>query len=79
MLAVRFAVETVEQLIWVLSETTSIFLGAPAVPVAVNVTGDPASPVDVACTVFAPAFVLSVRTVDEVAFPLASVVTFTDD
>ena len=47
---------------------------APAVPVAVNVTGDPVRPADVAVSEFAPAVVPSVQLVT-VAMPLASVVT----
>jgi len=48
-------------------------LAAPAVPVAVNVTGEPASPVAVAVRVFAPTVVPSVQ-LPTVAVPLAFVV-----
>src|SRR5690349_17294833 len=48
-------------------------LGAPATPVAVNVTGLPFNPVDVAVNVFAPATVPSVQ-LPIVAMPLALVV-----
>jgi hypothetical protein len=43
----------------------------PAAPVALKVTGDPASPVEVAVTVFVPAVVPSVKVVE--AFPSAPV------
>jgi hypothetical protein len=51
---------------------TAIVIGAPAVPVTLNVTGDPDSPVDVAVTVFVPAVVPSVSVVE--AFPSVPVV-----
>jgi len=53
---------------------TASCVAAPAVPVAVNVTGLPVSPATVAVTVFAPAFVPSVQLVS-VATPLAFVST----
>ena len=59
---------------WVLPDAIVTGLGvtvmvdrAPAVPVALNVTGDPDRPVDVAVTVFVPAVVPSVSVVE--AFP----------
>ncbi len=59
---------------WVVSEFDVICDAAPAVPVAVNVTGLPVRPVAVAVTVFAPATVPSVHEVS-VAIPLAFVTT----
>lgn len=53
----------------------AMFAAEPAVPVAVNVTGDPANPADVAVRVFTPAVVESVHAGDS-AIPEASVVTF---
>src|SRR5205823_6148052 len=50
-----------------------IFAAAPAVPVAVNVTGLPLKPVEVAVSVFGPAVALSVQ-LPTVATPLALVV-----
>src|SRR5439155_6724555 len=49
------------------------FVAAPAVPSAVNVTGLPVSPIDVAVSVFVPAVVLSVQ-LPPVAIPLPFVV-----
>src|SRR5437867_2722459 len=49
------------------------FVAAPAVPSAVNVTGLPVSPLDVAVSVFVPAVVLSVQ-LPTVAIPLPFVV-----
>src|SRR5205807_8514903 len=49
-------------------------VAAPAVPVAVNVTGLPASPVAVAVAVFCPAVALKVHDV-AAALPLAPVAT----
>src|SRR5439155_708972 len=49
-------------------------VAAPAVPVAVNVTGLPASPVAVAVAVFCPAVALKVHDV-AAAIPLAPVAT----
>ena len=56
-----------------LLEVTRYFVAAPAVPVAVKVTGLPASPVDVAVRVLGPAVVPRVQ-LPTVAIPLAFVV-----
>ena len=53
---------------------TRYFVAAPAIPVAVNVTGLPESPDAVAVSVFVPAVVPSVQLVTE-AIPLELVVT----
>lgn len=57
--------------------TTRIFVAAPGLPVAVNVTGDPVSDPDVAVRVFDPAVVPRVQAGD-VAMPDESVVTVPD-
>jgi len=53
-------------------ENRDMLVAGPAVPVALKVTGDPESPVDVAVTVFVPDVVPNVRIVD--ALPSAPVV-----
>src|SRR2546430_7005689 len=58
---------------WLLPALTAIEVGAPAVPVAVNVTGLPFSPVDVAVRGLTPAGLPSVQ-LPPVAMPLAFVV-----
>jgi hypothetical protein len=60
--------------VWLLPAFTAIELAAPAVPVAVNVTGLPVSPVAVAVSEFGPAVEPRVQDVT-VAIPLAPVVT----
>src|SRR5690242_16269902 len=60
--------------VWVFPAFTAICVAVPAVPVAVNVTGLPVSPVDVAVSVFGPAVGPSVHDVT-VAIPLVPVVT----
>jgi hypothetical protein len=52
---------------------TAIVFAAPAVPVAVNVTGDPVSPAEVAVSVFVPTVAPSVQ-LPTAAIPLAPVV-----
>src|SRR5207253_10278505 len=59
--------------IWLLGPYAAIFRSAPAVPVAVNVTGLPDNVPDVAVSVFCPAVALSVQ-LPTVATPLAFVV-----
>jgi len=58
---------------WLVGLFAAIVAAAPAVPVAVNVTGLPESDPDVAVRVFGPAVVLSVQ-LPTVATPLALVV-----
>jgi hypothetical protein len=58
---------------WLLGLFAAIVAAAPAVPVAVNVTGLPVSDPDVAVNVFAPAVALSVQ-LPTVAMPLPLVV-----
>src|SRR5207247_1407413 len=60
--------------VWLLPALIAICVAAPAVPVAVNVTGLPVSPLAVAVRVFGPAVGARVHEVT-VAMPLASVVT----
>src|SRR5439155_558597 len=59
---------------WLFPPFTAIVLAAPVVPVAVNVTGLPASVPEVAVSVFVPAMVQSVHDVTA-AIPSAPVVT----
>src|SRR5882762_3245203 len=59
--------------VWLLPALSAIVLAVPAVPVAVNVTGLPMSPLDVAVSVLVPAVGPSVHDVT-VAIPLAFVV-----
>src|SRR6266516_2759826 len=70
--AVATAVPTVA--VWLFPPWSAIELAPPAVPLAVNVTGLPARPVDVAVNVFSPAVVPRVQDV-AAAIPLAFVVT----
>jgi hypothetical protein len=77
-LSVTFTEGAVETLVftvalWPLPVLTAIELAAPAVPVAVNVTGDPASPDAVAVKLLAPVVVPSVHE-PTVAIPPAFVV-----
>ena len=58
---------------WLVGLFAAIVAAAPAVPVAVNVTGLPVSDSEVAVNVFAPAVALSVQ-LPTVATPLALVV-----
>ena len=58
--------------VWLFPALTAICVAAPAVPVAVNVTGEPVSPADVAVRVLLPAVVPSVQLVTA-AIPLAFV------
>src|SRR5437588_4747936 len=58
---------------WLVGLFAAIVAAAPAVPVAVNVTGLPESEPDVAVKVFEPAVALSVQ-LPTVAMPLPSVV-----
>src|SRR5437660_7232751 len=58
---------------WLVGLFAAIVAAAPAVPVAVNVTGLPESDPDVAVSVFRPAVVLNVQ-LPTVATPLAFVV-----
>jgi hypothetical protein len=57
---------------------TTNCVASPAVPVAVNITGEPASPATVAVSVFAPAVVPKVQA-GLVAMPSLSVLTALDD
>ena len=59
--------------VWLVGLFAAIVAAAPAVPVAVNVTGLPLKPVEVAVSVFGPAVALSVQ-LPTVATPLALVV-----
>src|ERR1019366_7827178 len=59
--------------LWLFPAFRAICIAVPAAPVAVNVTGDPVSPVDVAVIVFVPAVVPSVQ-LPTVAIPLVFVV-----
>ena len=59
---------------WLLPAFNAIWVAAPAAPVAVNVTGLPVRPVEVAVSEFGPAVVLSVHDVSA-ATPLAFVRT----
>jgi hypothetical protein len=58
----------------VIDSSSAVMVINRAVPVAVNVTGEPLSPVDAAVSWLAPIVVPKVQTGD-VATPLASVVT----
>src|SRR5205823_480286 len=58
---------------WLVALFAAIVAAVPAVPVAVNVTGLPLKPVEVAVSVFGPAVALSVQ-LPTVATPLALVV-----
>jgi hypothetical protein len=58
---------------WLVALFAAIVAAAPAVPVAVKVTGLPLKPVEVAVSVFAPAVALSVQ-LPTVAMPLPLVV-----
>ncbi len=58
---------------WLVALFAAIVAAAPAVPVAVNVTGLPESDPDVAVSVFGPAVALSVQ-LPTVAMPLPLVV-----
>src|SRR5207249_9725882 len=60
--------------VWLVGLFAAIVAAVPAVPVAVNVTGLPVNPVDVAVRVFGPAVALGVQDVTA-ATPLAFVVT----
>src|SRR5207249_11893612 len=59
--------------VWLVGLFAAIVAAAPAVPVALNVTGLPLKPVEVAVSVFGPAVALSVQ-LPTVATPLALVV-----
>ena len=59
--------------VWLVGLFAAIVAAVPAVPVAVNVTGLPLKPVEVAVSVFGPAVALSVQ-LPTVATPLALVV-----
>src|SRR5207253_10114888 len=61
--------------VWLSPPLTAMLPALPAVPVAVNVTGLPVSPVATAVNLLAPAVVLRVQ-LPTVAIPLASVVWF---
>jgi len=59
--------------VWLVGLFAAIVVAAPAVPVALKVTGLPLKPVEVAVSVFGPAVALSVQ-LPTVATPLALVV-----
>jgi len=59
--------------VWLVGLFAAIVAAVPAVPVALNVTGLPLKPVEVAVSVFGPAVALSVQ-LPTVATPLALVV-----